>query len=51
MEPGGSALLSFRVKGGDERALRVLAELSLTRRATSLGGVESLACAPPTPRT
>lgn len=44
--PGGSALLSFRVKGGDERALRVLAQLSVIRQATSLGGVESLASAP-----
>ena len=44
--PGGSALLSFRVKGGDERALRVLAALSIVRQATSLGGVESLASAP-----
>jgi cystathionine beta-lyase/cystathionine gamma-synthase len=44
--PGGSALLSFQVKGGDERALRVLAQLSIIRQATSLGGVESLASAP-----
>ena len=44
--PGGSALLSFRVKGGDERALGVLAALSVIRQATSLGGVESLASAP-----
>ena len=44
--PGGSALLSFRVSGGDERALRALAALSIIRQATSLGGVESLASAP-----
>lgn len=44
--PGGAALLSFRVTGGDERALRLLAELSIIREATSLGGVESLASAP-----
>jgi cystathionine beta-lyase/cystathionine gamma-synthase len=44
--PGGSALLSFRVKGGDERALSVLDRLSIIRQATSLGGVESLASAP-----
>ena len=44
--PGGSALLSLRVKGGDERALRVLDRLSIIRQATSLGGVESLASAP-----
>jgi cystathionine beta-lyase/cystathionine gamma-synthase len=44
--PGGCALLSFRAIGGDERALRVLANLSVIRQATSLGGVESLASAP-----
>jgi cystathionine beta-lyase/cystathionine gamma-synthase len=44
--PGGAALLSFRVKGGDARALRVLGQLSIIRQATSLGGVESLASAP-----
>ena len=44
--PDGSALLSFRVTGGDERALRVLGALSIIRQATSLGGVESLASAP-----
>jgi cystathionine beta-lyase/cystathionine gamma-synthase len=44
--PGGAALLSFRVKGGDERALRVLAAMEVIRQATSLGGVESLASAP-----
>jgi cystathionine beta-lyase/cystathionine gamma-synthase len=44
--PSGSALLSLRVKGGDERALRVLDRLSTIRQATSLGGVESLASAP-----
>ncbi len=44
--PGGSALLSLRVTGGDERALRLLDRLSIIRQATSLGGVESLASAP-----
>ena len=44
--PDGSALLSLRVKGGDDRALRVLDRLSIIRQATSLGGVESLASAP-----
>jgi cystathionine beta-lyase/cystathionine gamma-synthase len=44
--PGGSALLSFQVKGGDERALRTLDRLRIIRQATSLGGVESLASAP-----
>jgi cystathionine beta-lyase/cystathionine gamma-synthase len=44
--PEGSALLSLRVKGGDERALRLLDRLSIIRQATSLGGVESLASTP-----
>jgi cystathionine beta-lyase/cystathionine gamma-synthase len=44
--PRGPALVSFQVKGGDERALRFLGELSIIRQATSLGGVESLASAP-----
>jgi cystathionine beta-lyase/cystathionine gamma-synthase len=44
--PGGAALLSIRVGGGDERALRLLGELAVIRQATSLGGVESLASAP-----
>jgi cystathionine beta-lyase/cystathionine gamma-synthase len=44
--PAGSALLSFRVKGGDDRALRVLDRAAIIRQATSLGGVESLASAP-----
>lgn len=36
----------MRVKGGDERALRLLDRLSIIRQATSLGGVESLASTP-----
>jgi cystathionine gamma-lyase len=44
--PGAAALLGFWVKGGAERALGVLAQLSIIRQATSLGGVESLASAP-----
>jgi cystathionine beta-lyase/cystathionine gamma-synthase len=43
---GGCALLSFRVKGGDQRGLRMLDRLLIIRQATSLGGVESLASAP-----
>jgi cystathionine beta-lyase/cystathionine gamma-synthase len=43
---GGCALLSFRVKGGDERAQQLLDRLLIIRQATSLGGVESLASAP-----
>jgi cystathionine beta-lyase/cystathionine gamma-synthase len=43
---GGSGIVTFRVLGGDERALRLLDELRLIRQATSLGGLESLASAP-----
>jgi cystathionine gamma-synthase len=39
-EAGG--MLSFRVLGGEEAAFAMLARLRLVRRATSLGGVESL---------
>jgi cystathionine gamma-synthase len=35
-------MLSFRVKGGQEAALRTVAKAKLFVRATSLGGVESL---------
>ena len=35
-------MLSFRVKGGGEEALRVTGRVRLFTRATSLGGVESL---------
>jgi cystathionine gamma-synthase len=35
-------LLSFELKGGKDAALKVLAKIRLIRRATSLGGVESL---------
>ena len=38
----GVAMLSFRMRGGRERALAAVGEVSLFRRATSLGGVESL---------
>jgi cystathionine beta-lyase/cystathionine gamma-synthase len=47
--PGGCPLLSFRVRGGDERAVALLGKLSVVRQATSLGGVETLASAPHTP--
>jgi cystathionine beta-lyase/cystathionine gamma-synthase len=43
---GGSGIVTIRVRGGDERALRFLDELHLLRQATSLGGLESLASAP-----
>lgn len=44
--PGGSAVVSFRVAGGDARALALLNALRLIHQATSLGGVETLASAP-----
>ncbi len=41
--PGGfGGMLSLRVKGGREAALRCVANLRCFQRATSLGGVESL---------
>jgi cystathionine gamma-synthase len=42
MEGGFGAMLSIRVKGGAAGALAAAGRLSLWRRATSLGGVESL---------
>ena len=44
--PGGSALLSFRVKGGDERALRRPGCAVGHPSGDEPGGVESLASAP-----
>jgi cystathionine beta-lyase/cystathionine gamma-synthase len=44
--PEGCPLLSFRVGGGDDRAVALLGELAVVRQATSLGGVETLASAP-----
>jgi cystathionine beta-lyase/cystathionine gamma-synthase len=43
---GGSGIVTFRVTGGDERAKRLMEALELIRKATSLGGVETLICAP-----
>lgn len=43
---GGGGMLSFVLRGGDERALRFLDALGLVEAATSLGGVESLASLP-----
>jgi cystathionine beta-lyase/cystathionine gamma-synthase len=43
---GGSGIVTIRVQGGDERALRLLDHLRVIRQATSLGGLESLASAP-----
>jgi cystathionine gamma-synthase len=42
MAGGFGGMLSFRVKGGSERARRVAAACNLFKPATSLGGVESL---------
>lgn len=42
MSGGFGCLMSFVVKGGSEKALRVAGRLNLFHRATSLGGVESL---------
>lgn len=45
--PGGAGgMVSFRVRGGGEAALRVHDRLRLFTRAGSLGGVESLVCVP-----
>jgi cystathionine beta-lyase/cystathionine gamma-synthase len=40
------ALLTFVVEGGDERALTVLRALRVACEASSLGGTETLVCAP-----
>ncbi len=42
MKGGFGSLLSIRVKGGREAALSAIGKLNLFKRATSLGGVESL---------
>ena len=42
MRGGFGSLLSIRVDGGREAALRAVGRLELFKRATSLGGVESL---------
>lgn len=43
MQGGFGGLLSFVARGGAEAALRAIGRLELFHRATSLGGVESLA--------
>jgi cystathionine gamma-synthase len=41
--PGGfGAMLSIRVKGGEQAAIRTAAHVQIWKRATSLGGTESL---------
>ncbi|MEZ5815936.1 MAG: PLP-dependent aspartate aminotransferase family protein [Hyphomicrobiaceae bacterium] len=42
MSGGFSGMLSVRVKGGEPAAIRAAANVKLWKRATSLGGVESL---------
>jgi cystathionine gamma-synthase len=42
MEGGFGGMLSIRVKGGEEAAIAMAARVELWKRATSLGGVESL---------
>ncbi len=42
MSGGYGSLLSFQIKGNRENALRVAGKLNIFKRATSLGGVESL---------
>jgi len=42
MEGGFGGMLSVRIRGGEEAAVRVASRVSLWKRATSLGGVESL---------
>lgn len=42
MAGGFSGMLSIRVKGGETAAVRTAANLRIWKRATSLGGVESL---------
>jgi cystathionine beta-lyase/cystathionine gamma-synthase len=43
---GGSGMVTFRVKGGDEKARALLQHLRLVKVASSLGGVESLVSLP-----
>jgi len=42
MSGGFGGMLSIRIKGGEEAAIKTAAHLKLFKRATSLGGVESL---------
>ena len=42
MQGGFGGMLSIRIKGGEQAAIDVAANLKLIKRATSLGGVESL---------
>jgi cystathionine gamma-synthase len=42
MQGGFSGMLSIRVKGGEQAAIATAAGVRIWKRATSLGGVESL---------
>jgi cystathionine gamma-synthase len=42
MTGGFGGMLSIRVKGGEAAAIRTAAAITLWKRATSLGGTESL---------
>jgi cystathionine gamma-synthase len=42
MDGGFGGMLSIRVKGGQQAAIATAAKLKVWKRATSLGGVESL---------
>jgi cystathionine gamma-synthase len=42
MQGGFGGMLSIRVKGGEDAAIRTAARVRVWKRATSLGGVESL---------
>lgn len=42
MKGGFGAMLSIRVKGGEAAAIATAANVRIWKRATSLGGVESL---------
>ena len=42
MEGGFSSMLSIQVNGGETAAIATAAHVALWKRATSLGGVESL---------
>ena len=42
MSGGFGAMLSIRVRGGERAAIATAAQVELWKRATSLGGVESL---------
>jgi cystathionine beta-lyase/cystathionine gamma-synthase len=45
---GFGGVVSFRVRGGEARALEVATKTKIFNLATSLGGVESLICSPQT---